>query len=82
VAAKVFAPTMNDQDIAVEVAGNIAVFTLPLPQSVRLLKALAHDRDLPYRVRAGAARILLPHLRIERDRLLQERILARAGRWT
>jgi hypothetical protein len=62
---------MSDQDIA--------VFALPLPQSVRLLKALVHDSDLPYRVRAGAALILLPHLRAERDRLLQERILARAG---
>jgi hypothetical protein len=55
---------------------NIAVFALPLSQSVRLLTALVHDPDLPYRVRQGAATILLPHLRAERDRLLQERILA------
>jgi hypothetical protein len=67
---------MSDQDIAAEVPRNIAVFALPLPQSVRLLSALVHDPDLPYRVRQGAALILLPHLRAERDRLLQERILA------
>jgi hypothetical protein len=68
VAAKVFAPTMSDQDIAAEMPRNIAVFALPLPQSVRLLTALVHDPDLPYRVRQGAAMILLPHLRAERDR--------------
>jgi hypothetical protein len=67
---------MSDQDIAAEMPRNIAVFALPLPQSVRLLTALVHDPDLPYRVRQGAAMILLPHLRAERDRLLQERILA------
>ena len=67
---------MNDQDIAPEMPRNIAVFALPLLQSVRLLTALVHDPDLPYRIRRGAAVILLPHLRAERDRLLQERILA------
>jgi hypothetical protein len=67
---------VNDQDIVAEMPRNVAVFALALPQSVELLTALVHDPDLPYRVRRGAATILLPHLRAERDRLLQERILA------
>jgi hypothetical protein len=67
---------MSDQDIVTEAPRNIAVFTLSVAQSVRLLTALVHDPDLPYRTREGAARLLLPHLRAERDRLLQERILA------
>ena len=70
---------MSDQDIAAEVPRNIAVFALPLPQSVRLLTALVHDPGLPDRVRQGAAMILLPHLRLERDRLLRERAMARTG---
>lgn len=78
-AAKVFAPTMNDQDIVAEVPGNIAVFALPLPQSVRLLTALVHDTSLPDKVRQGAARLLIPHLQLERDRLLRERAMARTG---
>ena len=79
-AAKVLAPTMNDQDIAAEVPGNIAVFALPLPQSVRLLTALVHDTSLPDKVRQGAARLLIPHLQLERDRLLrEERACARTG---
>jgi hypothetical protein len=63
---------MSNQDIMAEVA----VFTLPLPQSVALLSATVHNTGQPYRVREGAALILLPHLRAERDRLLQQRILA------
>ena len=46
------------------------VFALSVPQSVQMLSAVVHDTSLPYRVRRGAALILLPHLR------LQERILA------
>ena len=78
-AAKVFAPTMNDQDIVAEVPGNIAVFALSLPQSVRLLTALVDDTSLPDKVRQGAARLLIPHLQLERDRLLRERAMARTG---
>ena len=58
---------MSDQDIAAEVPRNIAVFALPLPQSVRLLTALVHDTSLPDKVRQGAARLLIPHLQVERD---------------
>ena len=70
---------MSDQDIAAEVPRNIAVFALPVPQSVRLLTALVHDPDLPDKVRRGAARLLIPHLQLERDRLLRERAMARTG---
>lgn len=70
---------MNDQDITAEMPRNVAVFALPLAQSVRVLTALVHDPGLPYRVRQGAANILLPHLRLERDRLLRERACARTG---
>lgn len=52
------------------------VFAPRVSQSIALLSATVHNTDLPYRVRRGAAMILLPHLRAERDRLLQERILA------
>ena len=65
---------MSDQDIVTE-----PVFTLPVPQSVRLLTALVHNTALPYRVRQGAALLLLPHLQLERDRLLRERAFARTG---
>jgi hypothetical protein len=70
---------MSDQAIVVEVPRNIAVFALPLSQSVKVLSALVHNPALPYKVRQGAAMILLPHLRAERDRL-QERILAQQAR--
>ena len=78
VAAKVFAPTptMSDQDIAAEMPRNIAVFALPLPQSVRLLSALVHDTSLPDKVRRGAARLLIPHLQVELARLREERACA------
>jgi hypothetical protein len=52
------------------------IFAPSVSQSIALLSATVHDPDLPYRIRRGAALILLPHLRAERDRLLQERILA------
>ena len=68
-AAKVFAPTMNDQDIVAEVPENIAVFALPLPQSVQMLSAVVHDTSLPDKVRQGAARLLIPHLQVELARL-------------
>jgi hypothetical protein len=69
----------GDLIIVAEMPRNVAVFALALPQSVELLTALVHDPDLPYRVRQGAALILLPHLRAERDRLLRERAMARTG---
>jgi hypothetical protein len=55
---------------------NDPVFAPCVQRSVKLLSGLVHDSSLPYRVRRGAALILLPHLRLERERLLQERILA------
>jgi hypothetical protein len=61
-------PTMNDP-----------VFALSVSQSIALLSATVHNTDLPYRVRQGAARLLIPHLRLERDRLLRERAMARTG---
>lgn len=64
------------QDIVTEMPRNAAVFTLSVSQSIALLSATVHNTGLPYRVRRGAALILLPHLRAERDALLQERILA------
>ena len=60
---------MSDQDIAAEVPRNIAVFALPVPQSVKLLSALVHDTSLPDKVRRGAARLLIPHLQVELARL-------------
>ena len=56
-----------------------AVFTPCVSQSVRLLTALVYDTSLPKKVRQGAARLLIPHLRLERDRLLWERVMARTG---
>jgi hypothetical protein len=44
-----------------------------------LLTALVHDTSLPDKVRQGAARLLIPHLQLERDRLLWERAMARTG---
>ena len=70
---------MSDQDIAAEVPRNIAVFALPLPQSVRLLTALVHDTSLPDKVRRGAARLPIPHLQVELARL-RERAMARTGK--
>jgi hypothetical protein len=55
------------------------VFAPRVSQSIALLSATVHNTGLPYRVRRGAALILLPHLRAERDRLLRERACARTG---
>ena len=66
----------QNQNVAADHMSDPAVFTPCVSQSVALLTALVHDPDLPYKIRQGAAMILLPHLRAERDRLLQERILA------
>ena len=68
---------MSDQDIVTEVPRNIAVFAPRVPQSVRLLSALVHDTSLPYRVRQGAARILIPHLQVQLARLREEQTGAR-----
>ena len=55
-------PTINDP-----------VFAPRVPQSVRLLSGLVHDTSLPYKVRQGAARLLIPHLQAELARLGEER---------
>ena len=44
------------------------LFAPRVPQSVRLLTGLVHDTSLPDKVRQGAARLLIPHLQLERER--------------
>jgi len=43
------------------------------------LSAVVHDKTQPDETRRKAARLLIPHLQLERDRLLRERAMARTG---
>jgi hypothetical protein len=70
---------VSDQDIAAEVPRNIAVFALPLPQSVQMLSAVVHDKTQLDEIRRKTARLLIPHLQVELARLREERACARTG---
>ena len=64
----------------IEVTQNQNVAFAPsVPQSVQMLSAVVHDKTQPDETRRKAARLLIPHLRLERDRLLWERVMARTG---
>ena len=64
----------------IEVTQNQNVAFAPsVPQSVQMLSAVVHDKTQPDETRRKAARLLIPHLRLERDRLLRERAMARTG---
>jgi hypothetical protein len=69
----------QNQSAAADHMNDPAVFTPCVAQSVRLLTGLVHDTNLPDKVRQGAARLLIPHLQLERDRLLRERAMARTS---
>ena len=64
----------------IEVTQNQNVAFAPsVPQSVQMLSAVVHDKTQPDETRRKAARLLIPHLRVELARLREERVCARTG---
>ena len=63
----------QNQNVAADHMSGPAVFA---PSA---LSAVVHDKTQPDETRRKAARLLIPHLRAERDRLLRERAMARTG---
>ena len=61
----------QNQNVAADHMSDPAVFA---PSA---LSAVVHDKTQPDETRRKAARLLIPHLRLERDRLLRERAMAR-----